>query len=73
MQNYRLQLRRDTAERWAYVNPRLADGEPGYETDTGRMKIGNNKLLWTELDYFSGGAVVDDGTSLLLLYENAKV
>jgi hypothetical protein len=47
----RIQLRRDTAARWAAANPVLAQGEPGYETDTGRQKIGNGIDPWVSLDY----------------------
>jgi hypothetical protein len=72
-------------------NPILHDGEPGFERDTGRMKIGDGYKTWTELEYFAPDdpedpssiaehvdsllphPVYDDGPSLDLLYENAKV
>jgi len=62
-----IQLRRDTAANWTSVNPILADGEQGYEKDTGLQKIGDGLSLWTLLPYFSSGAggidaVVDDLT-----------
>ena len=47
----RIQLRRDTAARWAMANPVLAQGEPGYETDTGRQKIGNGTAKWNDIPY----------------------
>jgi hypothetical protein len=42
-----IQVRRDTAANWTSVNPVLAQGEIGYETDTGKFKIGNGTLAWT--------------------------
>ena len=32
------QFKRGTAQRWIDVNPILLQGEPGYETDTGKLK-----------------------------------
>ena len=37
-----IQLRSDTAANWASVNPTLAVGEIGFETDTGKFKIGTS-------------------------------
>jgi hypothetical protein len=34
-------------------------GEPGYEKDTGRLKIGDGVTPWNSLDYFSNGAAID--------------
>jgi hypothetical protein len=47
----RIQVRRDTAENWTNNNPTLADGEIGFETDTGLFKIGANNTAWTSLAY----------------------
>lgn len=91
--NVTVRLRQDTATRWTQNNPKLYLGEPGYETDTGRFKIGDGLNHWTNLEYFTVNqdAVLhaellaqvnailaesvydDDGPSLLLLYQNAKV
>jgi len=50
--NYtRLRLRRDTAVNWSGTNPILGLGEPGFETDTNLLKIGNNTSGWNDLDY----------------------
>lgn len=46
-----IQLRRDTAANWASVNPTLAEGEMGWETDTGKAKLGNGADTWTALGY----------------------
>lgn len=53
--NARLLLRRDTAANWTSVNPILAQGEQGYETDTKKMKIGDGNTRWNNLDYWKCG------------------
>ena len=63
----RIKLRRDTAANWTATNPVLAQGEPGFETDTGYMKIGDGTTAWASLDYFggsSGGTVTSVGLSV---------
>jgi len=50
-----IQFRRGTAAEWTAVNPVLAAGEVGYETDTGKIKVGNGSSLWTALGYSSEG------------------
>lgn len=59
----RIKLRRDTAVNWTAENPVLADGEPGLETDTGKVKYGNGTTPWTQLSYGGGGAasLTDEG------------
>lgn len=44
-------LRKDTAENWTNKNPVLRNGEEGYETDTGRRKVGDGTTAWKELFY----------------------
>lgn len=52
-----MQFKRGTAARWATVNPVLASGEPGFETDTGKQKIGDGTTVWTALPYQGGGGL----------------
>ena len=47
----RMQQRRGTAEQWTTVNPVLAEGEIGLETDTNKFKIGNGVSDWSTLAY----------------------
>ena len=47
----RLQLRRDTAANWTSENPILSLGEPGVETDTLKLKLGDGVTAWNSLDY----------------------
>lgn len=50
-----IQLRRNTAAQAAADNPVLAAGEPGVETDTGKIKIGDGVTAWNTLPYSTGG------------------
>ncbi len=49
-----IKLRRDTAANWLSEDPVLAAGEPGFEIDTNKMKLGNGVSTWSELPYFGG-------------------
>jgi hypothetical protein len=46
-----IKLRRDTAANWLLEDPILAEGEPGFETDTGKLKIGDGSNIWSALGY----------------------
>lgn len=61
-----IQVRRGTAAQWTSTNPTLAAGEWGYETDTGKVKIGNGSTAWTSLGYTGAGTVtsITAGTGL---------
>jgi hypothetical protein len=51
---YRILLRRDSSINWETQNPVLLSGEPGYETDTGKLKIGDGASQWLSLNYYMG-------------------
>jgi hypothetical protein len=62
-----IKLRRDSAADWTSNNPTLSEGEVGYETDTGKFKIGDGSTGWTTLVYQndklgSANIVPDSGT-----------
>lgn len=60
-----IQIRRDTAANWASVNPVLAQGEMGFETDTEKMKLGDGVTNWNSLNYFittQGSVAITGGT-----------
>ena len=77
-----IKLRRDTAANWTSVNPTLASGEPGLETDSLKVKYGNGSSAWNSLSYASNptgnsytlptatpsilGGVKIDGTSITI-------
>ncbi len=54
-----IKLRRDTTANWELEDPVLAQGEPGYDTDTGELKIGNGSSVWTALSAISGSGSSD--------------
>ena len=50
-----IKLRRDTSSAFASSNPILGNGEPAYETDTKKLKIGDGTTAYTQLEYFTAG------------------
>jgi hypothetical protein len=46
-----IQVRRDSAANWTSVNPTLAAGEIGFETNVGAIKLGDGTTAWTSLPY----------------------
>jgi hypothetical protein len=61
-----IQIRRGTASQWTSANPTLASGEFGYESDTGKFKIGDGSTAWNSLGYKASGTVtsITAGTGL---------
>jgi len=49
-----IQIRRGTAAQWSSANPILASGEFGYETDTGKFKIGDGTTAWNSIAVLNG-------------------
>lgn len=47
-----IRWRRGTAAQWRAAATVLSAGEPGYETDTGKHKIGDGVTAWLDLPYF---------------------
>jgi len=82
-----IKFKRGLSVSWETQNPILAAGEAGVEIDTGQLKVGDGSTPWNSLPYTGTGAIAldshvnslephpvyDDGPSLALLYENAKV
>lgn len=74
-------IRRDTAANWTTVNPVLASGQFGYETDTGILKIGDGVATWSVrpniLTALSAetiddrvAALLQAGTNITLVYDD---
>jgi hypothetical protein len=83
-----IQLRNDPASVWSSVNPILAKGEVGIETDTDRIKVGNGIDPWNSRPYADASVLssleahvdsetphpaYDDMPSLTLIFENGLV
>jgi len=49
-----IQIRRDTSANWVSINPTLAAGEFGYETDSNKYKIGDGTSDWNTISYSLG-------------------
>ena len=43
----------NTRSQWAAINPVLLAGEPGIESDTENLKIGDGRTTWSGLPYFA--------------------
>jgi hypothetical protein len=54
----RMQQRRGTAAEWTAADPVLAAAEFGYETDTGKFKIGDGVNAWSTLQAFSDASSI---------------
>ena len=59
-----MQQRRGTAAQWTAADPVLNVAEIGYESDTGKFKIGDGTNHWEDLNYFldavdQGGSITD--------------
>lgn len=69
-----IKFKRGTSSEWATLNPVLRLGEPGFEKNTGKLKIGDGTTAWNSLDYLTdagGSAItfenVDDRVNDLLV------
>jgi hypothetical protein len=61
----KIQLRRDTAAAWYDANPKLSQGEPGVEIDTGKLKIGDGIAFWRTLPYVNSTDLPSDAQGYL--------
>jgi hypothetical protein len=68
-----IQTRRDTAANWTSVDPILASGEMGYETDTGKVKYGDGSTVWSGLSYFAGAVQTEFETDDFRLLDSTDV
>ena len=56
----RMQQRRGTAAQWSSTDPILAAGEIGFESDSGKFKIGDGVNHWSVLSYFANAAEISN-------------
>lgn len=50
----RFELREGLASEWTTKNPTLRRGEPGFERDTNKLKVGDGSTPWNGLSYLTG-------------------
>ena len=55
----RIQVRRGTTSEWNTANPTLEEGEIGYNSTLGQIKIGDGDTVWADLDYFVSDASLE--------------
>ena len=68
-----IQLRRDTAERWAMVNPVLKEGEMGIVTDNyNQYKVGNGIDAWNDLPLCGYNGIADGAVTTEKLADNIQ-
>lgn len=68
-----IKLRRDTSASWAQVNPTLAAGEPGLETDTLKIKYGDGSTTWNNLLYGSSAGTASLPTASMTVTGGVKI
>ena len=56
--------RLDTASNWSSANPTLLSGEIGYESDTGKTKVGDGSTAWSSLAYTTFGGLPKTGGTM---------
>jgi hypothetical protein len=52
----RIQVRRGTTTQWNDSDPVLSEGEIGYNSTLGQIKVGDGDTIWSELTYFATDA-----------------
>lgn len=57
---FTFKFRRGPASEWTTDNPILLAGEPGFETDTGRFKMGDGIHYWSTLPYHSPDDLIQE-------------
>lgn len=59
------------ATQWTSANPKLLKGTPGYEVDTGKIKIGDGIRTWTQLPYAIDERIKQEYVDMLLQMNQA--
>lgn len=72
MSTVRIQLRRDTAANWTSVNPVLSLGEPGFDEDSGVLKMGDGITAWNSLPSLNVGGGTFQGSFTASKFYRAK-
>lgn len=63
-----VKLKRGESSSWTSGNPVLQAGQPGYEIDNHRLKIGDGVSNWNELDYISSpwdGGIINNSATIV--------
>lgn len=68
-----IRLKRGTSSSWSRVNPVLLEGEPGFEKDTNKLKIGNGIAAWNDLPYLNGTFDLQNYQGKTIVIKNNKL
>ena len=70
----RIQVRRGSTSDWNTADPTLNEGEIGYNSTLGQIKVGDGYSLWSELDYLiSDGSLSTSLDSYILDTEKSAI
>jgi hypothetical protein len=70
----RIQVRRGTTSEWNTADPTLEEGEIGYNSTLGQIKVGDGDSLWSDLDYLiSDGSLSTSLDSYILDTEKSAI
>lgn len=64
-----IKFRRATSAEWTTINPTLREGEPGFEMDTGKLKVGNGTTAWKDLPYIGGDSIDVDTDDVSIIVD----
>lgn len=67
-----IKFKRGLAATWIKLNLVLEPGEPGFEIDTGKLKIGNGTDPWLDLPYIGEGGGNEGPTESIAYVVNAQ-
>ena len=69
--NTTILLKRGQQNTWASKNPPLAYGEPGFEKETFKLKIGDGiHTNWNDLPYLFSNPIVENNSALVITKDN---
>lgn len=64
--NSKFYFKRGKAASWKQQNIKLGPGEPGFEIDTGKLKVGNGTTAWNDLPYLVDKEEILENVSIFL-------
>lgn len=67
----KVQFRRDTAANWTSTNPILSAGEVGFETNTGKIKVGDGTNTWSKIATSCVESIIELNTAYTLTSQTA--
>jgi len=64
-----LKFRRGTTNEWIATKSKLSAGEPGFDTTTGVLKIGDGTSMWTDLKSFQASTPLTEYSPIILGFQ----